>query len=59
MPVPETVKVCDLFIDDGEIQLHIDVGNATICCVFDAEEFQKFRDAVNTPPHDLLIPRST
>jgi hypothetical protein len=47
------VKVSDLFRDGELINLHIDVGDATICLVFNEEGFRRFREAVNKEPCDI------
>ena len=52
------VEVSDLFKDGDWINLHIDVGDATICLAFQEEGFKKFREAINKPPHDVNAPRA-
>ena len=51
------VEVSDLFRDGEWINLHIDVGDATISLGFQEEGFQKFREAINKAPHDMNSPR--
>ena len=51
------VEVSDLFIDGEWINLHIDVGDATICLAFQEEGFKRFREAINKTPHDINAPK--
>jgi len=51
------VEVYDLFRDGEWINLTIDVGDATITLTFQEEGFQKFREAIQKPPHDMNAPR--
>lgn len=47
------VEVSDLFKDGEWINLHIDVGDATLTLAFQDEGFKKFREAINKPPYNL------